>query len=129
MPLSSTTPRRVALYIDSLKLGGAERVTLRLACWLRDGGWQPLLLTRKPPSWDFYPIPVGVQRMVEPADPDWVRRLGPFGLPWRLLRLRRWMRRQKVTLVIGITTIPAVKLLLALRGLNVLWWFERNYPR
>ena len=129
MPLSSTTPRRVALYIDSLKLGGAERVTLRLACWLRDGGWQPLLLTRKPPSWDFYPIPVGVQRMVEPADPAWVRRLGPFGLPWRLLRLRRWMRRQKVTLVIGITTIPAVKLLLALRGLNVLCVVsERNNP-
>ena len=129
MPLSSTNPRRVALYIDSLKLGGAERVTLRLACWLRDGGWQPLLLTRKPLSWDFYPIPEGVQRMVEPADPAWVRRLGPFGLPWRLLRLRRWMRRQKVTLVIGITTIPAVKLLLALRGLNVLCVVsERNYP-
>ena len=67
--------------------------------------------------------------MVEAADPGWMRRLGPFALPWRLLRLRRWMQQQEVTLAIGITTIPAVKLLLALRGLDVLCVIsERNYP-
>ena len=31
---------RVVLYIDSLKTGGAERVTLLLARWLVEAGWQ-----------------------------------------------------------------------------------------
>mgnify|MGYP006261584555 CR=1 FL=1 len=30
--------RRVVLYIDSLKTGGAERVTLLLARWLVEAG-------------------------------------------------------------------------------------------
>ena len=61
-------PQRVVLYIDSLKLGGAERVTLTWASWLSQAGWEPLVLTRKPTNWDFYPLPNGVKRAVEPAD-------------------------------------------------------------
>ena len=53
--------RLVVLYIDSLKLGGAERITLTWASWLRDAGWSPVVLTRKPLSWDFYPVPDGVE--------------------------------------------------------------------
>ena len=124
-----TSRRRVALYIDSLKLGGAERVTLRLASWLQAAGWEPLLLTRKPISWDFYPVPTRVIRHVESADPDWMRLLGPLALPFRLLRLRAWMKHQQVSLVIGMTTIPAIKVLLALKGLGVHCVVsERNYP-
>ena len=37
--------RLVVLYIDSLKLGGAERITLTWASWLRDAGWSPVVLT------------------------------------------------------------------------------------
>ena len=121
--------RRVALYIDSLKLGGAERVTLRFASWLQEAGWEPLLLTRKPISWDFYPIPQGVIRRVEPADLPWMRWLGPLALPWRLRRLRRWMLQEQVALVIGMTTIPAIKVLLASSGLGLPCVIsERNYP-
>lgn len=50
---------RVVLYIDSLKLGGAERVTLSWAQWMSDAGWTPLVLTRQPETWDFYPLPEG----------------------------------------------------------------------
>ena len=77
------------LYIDSLKLGGAERVTLTWAHWLHQAGWQPLVLTRQPVSWDFYPLPSGVTRIVEPLDSPWVRRLGPLAFPFRVMRLRR----------------------------------------
>ena len=67
--------RRVVLYVDSLKIGGAERVTLTFARWLHRNGWEPIVLTRQSPERDFYPIPPGVKRAVEPPDPRWLRLL------------------------------------------------------
>ncbi len=120
---------RVVLYIDSLKIGGAERVTLAFANWLHQAGWSPVVLTRQPLSRDFYPIPAGVERAIEPVDPYWLKMIGWFGFPWRLLRLRRWMRSEKLSLAIGMTTLPAIKLLLATRCLNLPCVVsERNYP-
>ena len=120
---------RVILYVDSLKIGGAERVTLTLASWLHQAGWTPVILTRKPLGRDFYPISVGIERAVEPVDPDWIRILGWWGFPWRVQRLRRLIQRERVSLVIGITTLPAIKLLLATRSLNLPCVVsERNYP-
>ena len=92
--------RRVVLYVDSLKIGGAERVTLTFARWLQRNGWEPIVLTRQSPALDFYPIPAGVKRSVEPQDPRWLRLLGRWGFPWRVRRLRRWLRDQEVTLAI-----------------------------
>ena len=117
------------LYIDSLKLGGAERVTLTWARWLHQAGWQPLVLTRQPVSWDFYPVPPEVQRAVEPSDPSWMRRLGPLAFPFRVRRLQRWLDVQNVGLAIGVTSLPAIKLLFAARLLGVPCVVsERNYP-
>ena len=122
-------PKRVVLYIDSLKLGGAERVTLTWARWLYQAGWQPMVLTRQPVSWDFYPVPPEVERAVEPADVSWMRRLGPLAFPFRVLRLQRWLDDQNVDLAIGVTSLPAIKLLFAARLLGVPCVVsERNYP-
>ena len=119
----------MVLYIDSLKLGGAERVTLTWARWLHQAGWQSLVLTRKPVSWDFYPLPAGVVRAVEPADASWMRRLGLLAFPFRVLRLQRWLDDQNVGLAIGVTSLPAIKLLFAARLLGVPCVVsERNYP-
>ena len=120
---------RVVLYVDSLKIGGAERVTLTFARWLRQNGWEPIVLTRQSVELDFYPIPAGVERAVEPRDPRWLRLLGRWGFPWRVLRLRRWLREQRVSLAIGMTTKPSVKLLLAARPLGLPCVVsERNFP-
>jgi glycosyltransferase involved in cell wall biosynthesis len=117
---------RVLLYIDSLKAGGAERVTLQFAEWFREAGHEAVVLTRHGPASDFYPVPVGVDRRVEP---DAGRRLGWFGFPWRLRRLRNELVERPVDLAIGMTTLPAIKLLLASRGLGVpVVVSERNYP-
>ncbi len=105
----------VVFYIDSLKLGGAERVTLSWASWLQQLGWDSVVLTRKPASWDFYPIPTGVRRAVEPLDPAWMRWLGPCAFPLRVLRLQRWLRRHNVALTFGVTSLPAIKMLWASR--------------
>ena len=121
--------RRIAFYIDSLKTGGAERITLQLASWSAKAGWQPLLLTRRGDEHDFYPLPGNVERHVEAADPPWLRRLGWLGFPWRLLVLRHWLVAQNIELGVGMTTLPAIKMLLACRGLGIRCWVsERNYP-
>ena len=121
--------RRVVLYIDSLKTGGAERVTLLLARWLSEDGWLATVVTRHGASRDFYPVPAGVQRIVEPSDPVWLRLFGPLGFPVRVRRLRAWLRRHQPDLVIGMTTLPAIKLLLACRGLGIPSIVsERNFP-
>ena len=129
LSLPDSLMRRVVLYVDSLKIGGAERVTLTFARWLRQNGWDPIVLTRQSVELDFYPIPAGVERAVEPRDPRWLRLLGRWGFPWRVLRLRRWLREQRVSLAIGMTTKPSVKLLLAARPLGLPCVVsERNFP-
>lgn len=120
---------RVAFYIDSLKTGGAERVTLRMAQWCREAGYLPVVLTRRQARHDFYPLPEGVLREVEAPDPAWVAALGWLGFPWRVLTLRHWLRRNRIEIAIGMTTLPAIKLILAAWGLPLKCWIsERNYP-
>ncbi|WP_216901854.1 glycosyltransferase [Synechococcus sp. CCY 9618] len=121
--------RRIAFYIDSLKLGGAERVLLQWAHWCREAGWAVVVLTRRGADLDAYPLPPGVERWVESADPAWLSRLGWGAFPWRVWRLRRRLQRGSVRLAVGVTTLPAVKLLLACRGTAIPCVVsERNYP-
>ena len=108
---------RVVFIIDSLKLGGAERVLLRWAGWCREEGLQVLVITRHGPDRDAYQVPDGVERWVEPRLSVALERLGWFAFPWRLLALRQLLRRYRSDVVVGVTTLPAVKLLLASAGL------------
>ncbi|BEV35537.1 glycosyltransferase [Synechococcus sp. M16CYN] len=121
--------KRVVFYIDSLRTGGAERITLTLARWCVESGWAPIVLTRQSLNIDFYPIPSGVQRMTEPKEPVWLKCLGRWGFLWRVVWLRRWLRTQRISVAVGITTKPSVKLLLAARPLKIPCIIsERNYP-
>ena len=121
-------PRRSALlFIDSLKIGGAERVTLQWAEWLSKGGWRVTLLTSKSASHDFYPVPAGLRRVQEPALPGLLNRA--LFWPLKLLRLRKLLQREQPALLIGMTTLPSIKLALASIGLSSrLVLSERNYP-
>ena len=117
----------VLLFIDSLKIGGAERVTLQWAEWLLDGGWNVTLLTSKSASHDFYPVPAGLRRLQEPALPGLLD--GALFWPLKLWRLRKLLQREGPALLIGMTTLPSIKLALASIGLpSPLVLSERNYP-
>ena len=121
--------RTVVLYIDSLKIGGAERVTLRFSQWLKRNGWNPILLTRRSKEFDFYPIPESIERVVEQEPPYWVSSLPILIFPWRVCWLISWLRKKKIILAIGMTTKPAIKLLLAASPLGIPCIVsERNSP-
>ena len=120
---------RVAFAIDSLKLGGAERVLLRWAVWCRDEGWQVLVITRRGQEHDAYPLPEGIERWVEPKVAKPLRWLGWFAFPIRVFALRQLLLRHRSDLAVGVTTLPSVKLLLASVGLSLgTVVSERNYP-
>ena len=110
---------RIAFAIDSLKLGGAERVLLQWAVWCRDEGWQVLVITRRGPEHDAYPLPEGIERWVEPRLAKPLRRLGWFAFPCRVFALRQLLLRHRSDLAVGVTTLPAIKLLLASVGLSL----------
>lgn len=119
--------RRALLFIDSLKAGGAERVTLQWADWLRQAGWNVVLLTSKGPDHDFYPCPDGLDRRLEPGADS--RRRAGIGWPLRMIALHRLLRRGGFSLLIGVTTLPAIKLTLAAIGTGIpVVVAERNYP-
>ena len=119
--------RSALLFIDSLKIGGAERVTLQWAEWLLKDGWSVTLLTSKPAGDDFYPVPSGLGRLQEPGLPGLFDR--SWFWPLKLLRLRKLLRREQPNLLIGMTTLPSIKLALASIGLRLrLVVSERNYP-
>ncbi|MFM9089223.1 MAG: glycosyltransferase [Cyanobium sp.] len=121
--------RSIAFYIDSLKLGGAERVLLHWARWCQEAGWRVVVVTRKGPATDAYPLPKGVDRWVEPANGRLLALLGWWAFPARILRLRTILQRGRFQVVVGVTTLPAIKLLLASQGLGLACVVsERNYP-
>ena len=120
---------RIAFAIDSLKLGGAERVLLQWAVWCRDEGWQVLVITRRGPEHDAYSLPEGIERWVEPRLAKPLQRLGWFAFPCRVFALRQLLLRHRSDLAVGVTTLPAIKLLLASVGLSLCTVVsERNYP-
>ncbi len=130
---------RVAVHIHSLGLGGAERVALQWAGWLRQAGHEVVLLTGPPAGGrrqsapgdgpDFYSLPPGLVRVREPALPAGLDRLGGLAFPLRILRLRGWLRCWSPDLVLSVTTRPAIKMLLAAWGLPpAVVVAERNHP-
>lgn len=120
---------KVLIYIDSLKAGGAERVALLFGKWISAVGANVVVLTRKPLNIDFYPTPKGVTRRVEGSEPVWWKYLGWVAYLMRLRKLRHEVQVMNPDLVIALTTLPAIKMRMALWGTSYPFVIsERNYP-
>lgn len=120
---------KVLIAIHALRTGGAERVSLQFARWLLESGHEVVLLTPALAGADFYPLPIGLERRHESPLPGLLNRLGPLVFPLRVWRLRRQLQAEQFDLALGITTLPAVKLLLAGWGLGLpIVVAERVFP-
>ena len=100
---------QVVLHIHALDLGGAERVALQWAIWLRDQGHQVFLLVGHQPRHSFFAVPPGITLCFRPK--LWGATPGGSAA-W----LRRWMQDHRPDLAIGITSRPAINLLLPQQG-------------
>ena len=88
-----------------------------------------MVITRHGPERDAYPMPIGVLRCQEPRLPNALERLGWWAFPARLLAVRSVLRSHSVDVCVGVTVLPAVKVLLACCGLRIRCLVsERNYP-
>lgn len=113
---------RVVLHIHSLDLGGAERVAIQWACWLHEAGHQVWMLVGRQPKKTFFEVPDGVVLVSRPLPASGPQVSTVF---W----LRDWLHRHPPDVAIGMTTRPAINLLMASQGRH---WpvvvAERNYP-
>ncbi|HUH88195.1 MAG TPA: glycosyltransferase family 4 protein [Pusillimonas sp.] len=108
------------IVIHSLSGGGAERVAADLAAYWADRGYRVSLVTQAAESSDVYALDSRVQRFV----------LGTVGESGgtvsgivanlrRVWKLRRLIRREKPSLILGMMTTSSVLAVLAARGLKV----------
>lgn len=112
------TPRRLLIFIHSLRGGGAERVAADLAAQWAVRGWQVTLVTQTDTVDDAYPLPLGVRRVV-------LGTAGNSGGGWngmaanltRLRRLRRLLQEHKPDIVLGMMRTASILAILAARGL------------
>ena len=102
---------RLVLHIHDLGLGGAERVTLDWLSWLQQAGHEVWLVLGPGGGHDrFFTAPDGIQVLEAPPS----RRMPPVPTA---LWLRRCLQRIRPDCVIGITTRPALNLLMASAGM------------
>lgn len=105
------------IVIHSLSGGGAERVATDLAAFWVQRGCQVSLVTQSDPSTDVYPLHPQVARFaLGTAGPSGGRVLGLLLNLFRVMRLRRIVRREKPTVILGMMTTASILSILAARG-------------
>lgn len=106
------------IVIHSLRGGGAERVAVDLATYWLGHGCQVSLVTQTSEAQDAYALPQGVRRHALALDTESGGGLRAIWANLRRLRaLRRLMRRERPTVVLGIMTKASILAVLAARGL------------
>ncbi|MBV6272883.1 glycosyltransferase family 4 protein [Alcaligenaceae bacterium CGII-47] len=106
------------IVIHSLGGGGAERVAVDLATVWLEHGCRVSLVTQTSAAQDAYALPEGLQRHALDLAADsggGLRALWANGR--RLWALRRLMRRERPTVVLGMMTKASILAVLAARGL------------
>lgn len=105
------------IVIHSLGGGGAERVAADLSAYWRDCGYRVTVVTQEGPESDAYPLDDGVSRHVlGTAGLSQGRLAGLFANFRRVRRLRRIIRRERPTIVLGMMTTASILAILAARG-------------
>lgn len=106
------------IVIHSLSGGGAERVAVDLAAYWADRGYRVSLVTQADASSDVYELAPQVQRFVLGTAGESKGGLsGVLANLRRVWKLRRVIRRQRPSLILGMMTTSSVLAVVAARGL------------
>lgn len=114
----SSYPPHLMIVIHSLGGGGAERVAIDLSAYWVNHGYKVSLVTQAEVVADAYALPASVQRFAlgtARSSTGYVR--GGIANLVRLWALRRLIRRQRPTLVLGMMTTASVLAVIAARRL------------
>lgn len=121
--------KRVLIFINSLTVGGAERVAVSLSGFLAAHGHPTTVVTLRGRERDFYELDAGVDRISLDLGQA-SRGIGKVSATLKRIRaLRAVIRTQETDVVIGMVSEPAVLAILACLGLPARAVVsERNYP-
>lgn len=110
--------RHLMIVIHSLSGGGAERVAADLADYWVQRGYKVSVVTQKSSDDDVYELNPQVRRHVlGTAGSSGGGLPGVIANVKRVWKLRRLMRRERPTVVLGMMTTSSILALLAARGL------------
>lgn len=102
------------IFIHSLRGGGAERVVADMSAWWADCGVKVSVVTQARQDTDVYELDPRVTRHVLGTAGDSGGGLrGLFANVRRVMRLRRLLRREKPTVVLGMMTTSSILAVLA----------------
>lgn len=120
---------RIALIVNSLQAGGAERVASHLVnAWVERGNCVTLLVTDSRRGAPFYPIREQVN-LVYLVDLGRSNRQGLWGYWAKFRALRKFVSGNPFDVVISFATHVSIAMLLACAGLRIrLLVAERTYP-
>lgn len=109
--------KKLFLYIDSMQMGGANRVMANLATYFSDEGWEVTLINDDEPQPDVpeYPVPDRVKRLYLQAGGSHVLVKNVR----RIRALRRYLRAYRPDVMVSFMGPPNVRAIVAGLGLPV----------
>lgn len=108
----NTGENRIAFYISTLQVGGAERVISNLANGFCEKGYKVYLLTENPDGKESYPLHKDVERIMLPK-PDKGNRL--FKAVARITNLRKTVKKLRVPVLVSFIGKVNIRAILATR--------------
>ena len=119
----------IFIYINTLSVGGAERVATNLANFLSEKGNEVTIVAESNPSRDFYHLYPSVRRIRLNKDTIEGKSFSLGGFVNRCYNLRRLLVRDKPDVLLGLMTAYCIVSILAACGLSTnVYVSERNYP-
>jgi len=110
--------KKIALYISSLKRGGAERVLANLAGYFYREGYQVVMVTTRREETE-YEIPKGIVRRISEPAPEELGSGRMANFKKRFLALRRIWREEKPDVILSFIGKNNMMAILTSRGLGI----------
>lgn len=104
--------KRIAFYISTLRVGGAERAISNLANGFCEKGYRVYMITENPDDKESYPLHCDVERIMLPK-PDKGNRI--FNMTARITNLRKAVKELRVQVLVSFIGKANIRAVLATR--------------